>query len=109
MPETRLVDGQVPVESAIGGQLARVDGGQLGDGALVEGDLLVDGVAAGAREVAIVFVDAEERRDLGTCLELLAEPAIDRAVETGIGIGREGSHRVEAPGGREPARRVFFG
>ena len=111
--EPSLVDGEIAVEPSLRAQLAGVDGGELVDRAAVERDLLVDGVAASGREIAVVVVQSEEGGALGADRQLVAEPAVDRAIEAGVDVGRGQSHVVwylaaDAPG-RSNRRRDRVG
>ena len=98
--EPSLVDGEIAIEPALRAQLARVDGRELVDRAAVERDLLVDGVAAAGREIAVVVVQAEEGGALGADGQLVAKPAVDRAIEAGVDVGRGQSHVLLPRGGR---------
>ena len=67
---------------------AGIEPGQLVDRSTEEGDLLVDRVAAARGELAIMIVNAEEGRGLRLHRQLVAEPAVDGAIEARVDIGR---------------------
>jgi hypothetical protein len=59
----------------------------------MEGQLLFDVLARPAREPMVVVVDADERRLFRVQLQRRAEPALDYAVESRVGIGH-GVHEL---------------
>ena len=81
-----LVDDEVAVEGVVGGQVLGAEALHLRDRAAMMGDQRVDVLPRGGRQVAIVVVDAEVRGDHGLEREPVAEPAVDRPREAGIGV-----------------------
>ena len=86
------MDGKVTVEGALGAQFPGVECGQLIDRPTEEADLLVDRVTASRRKLTVVVVNAEKRRRLWPHRQLVAEPAVDGAVEARVDIGGSEGH-----------------